>query len=91
MLCSARALFVGLGHGAPVGGNEREPAPFRRRDLDAFGMLAEHGRALLGLDVLVDHGNERPGADDLILVGRAGGRTEHRENTEQKRAHGSSV
>ncbi len=73
----AGALLVGLRHRAALGGDERKPAPVGGGDLAAARMLAQHGRTLLGLLVLVDHGDQRPGADDLLpqlgVVGVGGG------------------
>src|SRR4051812_46050343 len=49
--CAQRlgALFIGLGNGPALGGDEREPYPIRGRDLTAPRMLAVDGRARLAL------------------------------------------
>ncbi len=90
-----RALFVGFGNGAALGGDNRDPQSVRRCDLAASGMLAVDRRAHLALLVLIDHGDELPAADDplfQILVVGAGRQREKRHEAKAKQigSHGRS-
>jgi len=53
---------------ALVGGDERQPVALRGGDLPALWVLAQDRRALLGLGVLVDDGDEPPHADDVFGI-----------------------